>query len=85
MARLCPLLLAILLTGCMMRQPVAYLPPAERRFVLTLPLGPGASPTTVGELLEPAGPMRPQPLQCAAEPVLMWRAAAAMAEAARTL
>jgi hypothetical protein len=54
MVRLCPLLLAMLLTGCMVRQPMAYLPPAERRSLLTSPSGPGASRTTVGEMLEPA-------------------------------
>lgn len=54
MARLSPLLLVMLLAGCIMRQPVADLRPAEPRSLLTSPAGPGAGRTTVGEMLEPA-------------------------------
>lgn len=48
------LLLALLVTGCGATQPTDGLTPAERGSLLRSPSGPGASRTTVGELLEPA-------------------------------
>ena len=50
--RLC--LLALMLTACGANQPTDGLSPPERGSLLRSPSGPGASRTTVGELLEPA-------------------------------
>ncbi|RYI97416.1 MAG: hypothetical protein EON47_19895 [Acetobacteraceae bacterium] len=54
MSRLHAMLLTLLLSGCGAAQPTTGLAPAERPSLLTSPSGPGASRTTVGELLEPA-------------------------------
>lgn len=48
------MILALLAAGCGANQPTTGLTPAERQSLLTSTSGPGASRTTVGEMLEPA-------------------------------